>query len=793
MANLDRTGSRGAVATDGRCSPAPRIPVWRRAPRGSVLGAALGAAVLLFSVSCGPTDRPPPEEAAPTNRVATSPQPISDEPRRPELPEAVRLAPEELAAYCLDFLSELENDVSRRAMLEALLSGPLEADGPTIINVIDLAQNYLHIGEAEKALDVLTRALRLEGLDELGGGYKALLVEDTAIGYLKMGELDNCLSPTGALICTLPLEGFAAQTDTEGASNALDLFRQLLEMDPDNIKARWLLNIGHMALGTYPRGVPDEYLVPREALGSDYGIGRFYNVAASAGLFTLDNAGGSIMDDFDNDGLLDIVTSTLDPCGPLDYFHNDGNGIFTEYSSRAGLDGQLGGLNIVQTDYNNDGWMDITVVRGGWLSDTGQMRKSLLRNNGDGTFTDVTHESGLARNTYPSQSAAWADYDNDGDLDVYFCNESELVIEFGRERLKFPSELFRNNGDGTFVDVAPGARVTNSRFCKGAVWGDYDNDGDPDLYVSNNGSENRLYRNDGAGTFTDVALELGVTEPIWSFPTWFWDYDNDGWLDLFVADYGAEVQDVAADYLGLPTDRGRPRLYKNDGAGGFIDVTREAGLYRINVTMGGNFGDLDNDGFPDFYLGTGYPQYEAVMPNRMYRNNGGEGFVDVTFSGGFGHLMKGHGIAFGDLDRDGDQDIFAQIGGMFAFDYFANALYENPGHGNRWITVRLVGVESNRAAIGARIKVEIATDSGRRSVYAHVNSGGSFGASSLEQQIGLGQAQRIILMEVVWPTSGTTQVFPDLPLDTHFEVREGDDEYKVLDLPRVCCFESIQR
>jgi hypothetical protein len=150
-------------------------------------------------------------------------------------------------------------------------------------------------------------------------------------------------------------------------------------------------------------------------------------------------------------------------------------------------------------------------------------------------------------------------------------------------------------------------------------------------------------------------------------------------------------------------------------------------------------------------------------------------------------------LKMGDLDRDGGQDIFAQIGGMFPFDYFANALYENPGHGNHWITVRLVGVQSNRAAIGARIKVEIATESGTRSVHARVNSGGSFGASSFEQQIGLGQAQRIISIEVVWPTSGTTQVFPGLPLDTHFEVREGDDAYKVLDLPRVCCFESIQR
>ena len=192
--------------------------------------------------------------------------------------------------------------------------------------------------------------------------------------------------------------------------------------------------------------------------------------------------------------------------------------------------------------------------------------------------------------------------------------------------------------------------------------------------------------------------------------------------------------------------------------------------------MGANFGDLDNDGYPDFYLGTGYPFFEAVMPNVMYRNNEGEGFVDVTFSAGVGHLQKGHGISFGDLDRDGDLDIFAQIGGTYPGDAASNALYENPGHGNRWISVRLIGVDSNRAAIGARIRVELGTEKGTRNVYSRVNSGGSFGASSIEQEIGLGQPTNINLLEVYWPTSDTVQVFEDLQV----EIREGQDEYRIV-------------
>ena len=201
--------------------------------------------------------------------------------------------------------------------------------------------------------------------------------------------------------------------------------------------------------------------------------------------------------------------------------------------------------------------------------------------------------------------------------------------------------------------------------------------------------------------------------------------------------------------------------------------------------MGANFGDLDNDGFLDFYLGTGYPSYEALGPNIMYRNNDGKAFADVTFSGGFGHLQKGHGIAFGDLDRDGDQDIFMQIGGFYPGDGFANALYENPGHGNRWLSVRLVGVESNRAAIGARIKIELTDEKGSRAVYRHVNSGGSFGASTLTQEIGLGNAHRVDSLGVLWHASGIVQTFQDMPLDSYIEIREGDSEYRVIEKPRI--------
>ena len=355
---------------------------------------------------------------------------------------------------------------------------------------------------------------------------------------------------------------------------------------------------------------------------------------------------------------------------------------------------------MLQADYDNDGDVDVLVLRGAWLSRSGLHPNSLLRNNGDGTFTDVTFDSGLGEEHFPTQTASWADYDNDGDLDLYIGNETY-------DGVTAPCQLFRNDGDGTFTDVAREAGVENLRFAKAVIWGDYDADTFTDLYVSNLKGANRLYHNNGDGTFTDVATELGVDGPVDSFPAWFWDFDNDGALDLFVSAYVASIGHLAAAYLGQPLDIEMARLYRGDGQGGFEDVALEQNLRRPNAPMGSNFGDLDNDGYLDFYLGTGYPDYQDVMPNVMFRNRSGESFADVTTAGGFAHLQKGHAIAFADLDHDGDQDVFEQMGGALPGDGFHDVLYENPGFGNQWIGVKLIGRQSNRSAQGARLRFDI--------------------------------------------------------------------------------------
>jgi len=600
-----------------------------------------------------------------------------------------------------------------------------------------------------------------------------------ALAYLRKAEIENCVRRHNGDCCIFPLAEGGVHAVKSPAAQAAQSYLDYLRVRPDDLAARWLLNLSHMAIGTYPESVPPEFLIPIAAPNSASDFPRFANVARECGITRRNHAGGSVAEDFDGDGLLDIVLSSCNPEAPLVYYRNTGTGIFEDRTVAAGLLEQLGGLNLVATDPDDDGDIDLFVLRGGWLGREGEIRNSLLLNDGRGNFTDVTYATGLALPKRPTQVGVWFDYDNDGDLDVFVGNESrhELAKAPGEPpgSGEYPCQLFRNEGNGTFTDVAEAAGVRNDRMCKGATAGDYDGDGWSDLYVSNLG-RNRLYRNNGDGTFTDVAERLGVQEPTdRSFATWFFDYDDDGNLDLFVCAYDVRTEDLPAWILGRQFASAPPRLYRNRGDGTFEDVTRTAGLWRPIQPMGANFGDLDNDGHLDVYLATGNPDYEALLPNVMLRNTGDGRFVDVTVAGGFGSLQKGHGIAFADFDHDGDQDVLNQVGGFYQGDSFYNSLYENPGNENRHLTLRLVGVRSNRLAYGARITVVLATPSGPRSIHRAVGSVSSFGGSPSRQEIGLGDATSIEKVQVWWPASGVRQEFTGLELDSSYEVTEGVD------------------
>ena len=664
---------------------------------------------------------------------------------------------------------------SARQPFEEFFSAKLEAVRNSrppyeVMNAhLGLAQLLAYDGDMVRAMPEYEAAYRLAR--SAVPTAQAAMEETLGAAYLHKAEMDNGVYRAPGDFCLIPTSPARAFPKPQDAERAIEHFLHYLELKPEELEVRWLLNLASMVTGKYPGGVPARHLIPPSAFASAEDVGRFKDVAPQAGLDVFATAGGVIVDDLAGTGRFDVVTSNFDSCGPLHYFGNNGDGTFTERTPAAGFADQLGGLNTVQTDYNNDGCKDILVLRGGW--ETAQ-RNSLLRNNCNGTFTDVTAEAGLALPATSTQTAAWTDINNDGLLDLLVGNEDSRT------------QLFLNKGGARFEDISRAAGVDRLSYAKGVGAADYDNDGFQDLYVSNFDGNNFLYHNNHNNTFTETTATAGVPGSGRGFGTWFFDYDNDSWVDLFATSYFMSVDETARTYLGLPHNATSLKLYRNLGNGTFKDVTREVGLDKVYMPMGANFGDIDNDGFLDIYLGMGTPSFASLAPHVLLRNKEGKSFVDVTASSGTGELHKGHGVAFVDLDNDGDEDIVAEVGGATPSDSHVMRLFENPGHGNDWIAVRLMGVKSNRAAIGARIKVTVENEGrGTRTIHRTVGSGGSFGASPLEQHIGLGKSARIQDLEIWWPSSNTRQHFSGIDKNHVIEIAEFASEFKKIDRRQV--------
>ena len=652
-----------------------------------------------------------------------------------------------------DIRTELK---ARLALADALLRA---GDSAAAINEIETLRSII------KVKGIIPAPFFIQEIQQL-----------SAIANLRLGEYENCLLNHGNASCLFPIQGSGIHQAQRGSRSAINEFTAILKGNPTDLSSRWLLNLAYMTLGEHPAKVPAQWLIPSQNFASEYDLKRFNDVAPNVGLDATGHAGGCVIDDFDNDGFLDVMKSGQNPLDQLRFFKNNGDGTFSERTHEAGLTGEIGGLNLVHADYNNDGFNDILVLRGGWWGEHGNYPPSLLKNNRNGTFDDVTEQAGLL-SFHPTQTAAWADYDNDGWLDLFIGHESNA-------KFKHPSQLFHNNHNGTFSEVGEKLGLADLDFVKGVAWGDFNNDGRADLYVSIKGQKNRLYRNDGAKNaqkpdftdwkFTDVTAQAGVGEPLHSFATWFWDYDNDGWEDILVEGYYTEsANDIGAFQAGLSHRGETPRLFHNNGNGTFSDVTRAMKLDRVILAMGANFGDLDNDGWLDCYFGTGTPEFSALLPNKMFRNAGGKFFQDVTTSAGFGHLQKGHGIAFADLDHDGDEDVFEVIGGAYPGDTYQSVLFENPGHGNHWISLELRGVKSNASALGTRVRLRVETKTGTRDISRKVGAISSFGGSPFRLHVGLGDALKIKEIEIQWTASNQSQRFENLPMDRFFKITEG--------------------
>jgi hypothetical protein len=536
------------------------------------------------------------------------------------------------------------------------------------------------------------------------------------------------------------------------------------------------------------------------ALASSPQIPVFLDTAKTAGLtlrvisgepdakpYLIESIGGGLaVIDYNNDGLMDLYVvngTTIERAraGKIlersALYRNNGDGTFTDVTAKAGVPNRGWGKGAIAADFNNDGYQDLYIVNYG--------PNVLYLNNGDDTFRDATAKAGVGDPRW-SAAAAAADFDKDGDLDLFvanyldydlnnlptsgkFCSYQNIPVACGPRGLKGAGDsLYRNNGDGTFTDISLKAGISDPKGYYGlaASWGDYDNDGDLDLFVANDNTPNYLYRNNGDGTFTDVAIEVGVAfsedgREQSCMGVEFEDLDNDGWLDLMVTNFSDESN----------------TLYRNTGKGYFIDDSHRAGLVADSwrdLSWGLGFFDFNNDGLKDVFVANGhiYPEVDRAplnisykQANKLYLNTGGPKLLNINAQAGPGLRTKKsyRGAVFADFNNDGQIDI-----AVSALDDIPSLLINQGVSGHHWLLVRLEGTASNRFGVGARITLK----AGGLTQIRELKAGGSYASSNDPRaHFGIGTAKSIDELTVAWP-SGKISKLRDVEPNRILAIRE---------------------
>ncbi|HJT66050.1 MAG TPA: CRTAC1 family protein [Pyrinomonadaceae bacterium] len=493
-------------------------------------------------------------------------------------------------------------------------------------------------------------------------------------------------------------------------------------------------------------------------------------------------SGGVAMFDYDNDGDLDLFlvnSLTVDLVKTKgktksQLYRNDGGGKFTEVAEKAGVSDVGWGMGVAVGDYNNDGFDDIYVTCLG--------PDHLFKNNGNGTFTDVTDKAGVSDPRW-STGASFLDYDHDGNLDLFVsnyvdfdinhlpefgqgqtCTYKSIPVQCGPRGLKGAGDsLFHNNGDGTFTEVSKKAGVSDPEgfYGLGVLTGDFDGDGWVDIFVANDSTPNFHYRNNGDGTFKEIGFTAGTAvnengSEQGSMGVTAGDYDHDGRLDIFITNFADEYN----------------TLYHNDAPNSFTDVAYAAKVAAVSlphVGWGTKFFDYDNDGWVDLLVVNGhvYPQLPNYRQPRLFHRNNRDGtFTDITsqFGSVFTELHASRGVAFGDIDNDGDVDLL-----ITDLDGPPQLLRNDNGNANNSILIKTVGVKSNRDGIGARVKVV----AGDLTQIDEVRSGDSYiSQSDMRLHFGLEKRTKIDLIEVRWP-SGTVDRITNAGINRTLTIKEG--------------------